>query len=204
MNKVIFVASLLSVFCGAEGMQVFRNIDVAQNAGIKCVVCKKRSKFTEEEDRMLSDLVKEFGSHAWKIVADQMPGKTARQVRERWHNYLAPGIDHSPFSKEDDILLLQKTKELGKKWAVIVSYFRGRTSVMLKNRYCTLMLRKSALEKKQKCNFTFEQFIEIDSRKYQKNGQNDTKNQEEIDAIILKYFNSSSDFDMCLKWPGLD
>ena len=201
MRRFVLIASLCAIFCSANGMRMSEKIDVEQ----KRASCAKRSKFTQDEDRRLSDLVKEFGSSHWKIVADQMPGKSARQVRERWNNYLAPFIDHSSFSKEEDMLLLQKVQELGKKWAALLSYFPGRTSVMIKNRYATLLRRKTELkDEKCKCNFTSEQSVEIGSGNDKKNGSKDTEAFDEIEALKLKYFDSSSDFDMCLKWPGLD
>ena len=43
------------------------------------------------------------------------------------------------WTKEEDQLILQKTKELGPKWMTIKKFFRFRTDAMIKNRYRELM-----------------------------------------------------------------
>ena len=43
------------------------------------------------------------------------------------------------WTKEEDQLILQKTKELGPKWMTIKKFFRFRTDAMIKNRYRELI-----------------------------------------------------------------
>jgi hypothetical protein len=39
-----------------------------------------------------------------------------KQCRERWNEYLSPSIDHSPFSMEEDFIILRAQARLGNKW----------------------------------------------------------------------------------------
>ncbi len=49
-----------------------------------------KSKFTPEEDARLQELVAQFGSDNWTVIAQNMDGRTPRQCRERWTYYLTP------------------------------------------------------------------------------------------------------------------
>ena len=112
---------------------------------------KPHAKFTLEDDDTLRCLVARFGERAWQIVANHMPGRNARQCKERWQNYLSPCINRSPWSSDEDLLLLQKQKELGSRWVQIATFFTNRTDAMVKNRFQVLKrkeLREQALFKR--------------------------------------------------------
>lgn len=64
-----------------------------------------------------------------------MPGRTARQCRDRYSNYLKPTFVHCDFSPEEDQLLAQKVKEFGSHWSTIQLFFQGRSGNALKNRW---------------------------------------------------------------------
>jgi hypothetical protein len=95
----------------------------------------QRRKFTESEDNALRILVAEMGPHKWDTIALSMPGRSGRQCRDRYRNYLCPGITPDEWIPEEDNLLLQKYAELGTQWAKISRFFRGRTGTALKNRW---------------------------------------------------------------------
>ena len=46
--------------------------------------------------------------------------------------------------REEDLLLLQRVEEWGKKWSAISKLFKGRTEHMVKNRFHSLMRKWSA------------------------------------------------------------
>jgi hypothetical protein len=87
-------------------------------------------------------LVDTFGSSDWAAIADRMPGKNQRQCRERWINYLAPELNSSSWTSEEDFLLIQKYNELGPKWVQIAAFFPNRTDSMMKNRFNKLQRRE--------------------------------------------------------------
>ena len=46
-------------------------------------IFKPHSKFNEEEDARLRELVNEYGDSSWIQIAAPMPGRNSRQCRER-------------------------------------------------------------------------------------------------------------------------
>ena len=107
---------------------------------------KPHAKFSPEDDEMLRRLVEEFGENNWNIIADRMPGRNIRQVKERWSYYLSPNLNRTPWTKEEDELLIEKQKELGSRWVRISQFFQNRTDAMVKNRFQVLK-RKEQKEK---------------------------------------------------------
>ena len=95
----------------------------------------QRRKFTPEEDQQLRMLVEENGAHKWDYIAASMPGRTGRQCRDRYQNYLCPGISRDEWTQEEERLLLEKHAEYGPQWAKISKFFQGRTGTALKNRW---------------------------------------------------------------------
>lgn len=111
-------------------------------------IFKPHSKFNEEEDARLRELVNEYGDSSWIQIAAQMPGRNSRQCRERWLNYLSPRLNTNEWTKEEDDLLLEKQKELGTSWVRICKFFKGRTDQMCKNRF--FLLQRKAEKKSNK------------------------------------------------------
>jgi hypothetical protein len=51
------------------------------------------NRWTTEEHDKLAYLVDKWGSEKnWAKVAEEMPGRTGKQCRERWLNHMKPGI----------------------------------------------------------------------------------------------------------------
>jgi hypothetical protein len=95
----------------------------------------RRHPFTLAEDELLLGLVQSQIYDIWSEIAEQMPGRSARQCRDRWANYLAPAISFAPFLPEEDELIVQKVNEIGTRWATIAKFANGRTGNALKNRW---------------------------------------------------------------------
>jgi hypothetical protein len=86
--------------------------------------------------------MKTYGADDWVAVASAVGGKTVRQCKERWWNYLAPELNSGDWTLEDDQLLLQKFRELGNKWVRIAKCFPNRTDTMVKNRFNKLQRKE--------------------------------------------------------------
>lgn len=100
-----------------------------------------RLRFTHEEDLIIMKLVSKHGAREWKIFETYLPGRTGRQIRERYINYLSPDTKRSGWTDEEDDLLRKKVREHGRKWSTIATFFSGRTDVTLKNRWLKLQRR---------------------------------------------------------------
>lgn len=94
-----------------------------------------RSRFSLEEDALLKRLVEELGTSSWQEIADFIPGRNKRQVRERWNKYLRPDLNHDTWTKEEEDLLLLKHNELGNQWKLIATCFKNRTDINVKSKF---------------------------------------------------------------------
>lgn len=94
-----------------------------------------RKKFSPEEDEKLRNLVNEMGYIKWDEIAKEMPGRTGRQCRDRYKNYLVPGFFNGEWTKEEDEILCKKYLEYGSQWSKITQFFTNRNANSLKNRW---------------------------------------------------------------------
>jgi hypothetical protein len=94
----------------------------------------KRSTFTKEEDRLLMNFVEHYGED-WNIIASLMIDRNSRQVRERYRYYLDPSITKDPWTKEEDLKLIELIEKYGSRWKKISESFAGRNEVSVKNRW---------------------------------------------------------------------
>lgn len=105
-----------------------------------------RSQFTSEEDNRLRKLVQTYGACNWACISNEMPGKTARQCRERYKHYLCPNIKNSAWMDEEDEKLRTLYYSIGPKWVEISNHFENRTDVNVKNRWIVLMRKDSKIK----------------------------------------------------------
>ena len=99
---------------------------------------KSRRMFTVEEDRLIVSYIQRVGRVDFPAIAAQLPGRTTRQVRDRYKSYLRPDITNKPWTHEEDRLLIQKHAEYGPRWSRIQAYFPDRSTVNIKNRWASI------------------------------------------------------------------
>ena len=126
----------------------------------------KRQMFSVDEDKILAEQVKKHGERDWSIIATKLPGRTARQCRERFKNYLSPNVTHSPWKIEEDNLLRKLVQEFGPKWTKLAEYFPKRTDVLIKNRWSKLHRQDNKMKKSQSSD------NEVSNAKYIKSTEN--------------------------------
>lgn len=107
-----------------------------------------KHKFTQEEDEELKRLAKSLSCN-WRQISKLMPGRTARQCRERYKYFLSPNICQEKWTEVEDTVLREKFLEYGPKWATIAQYLDGRTPVMAKNRFKKLSRNRKMSQKKR-------------------------------------------------------
>ncbi|KAI3988166.1 hypothetical protein MKX01_011955 [Papaver californicum] len=94
-----------------------------------------KGQWTMEEDRLLVNLVGQFGMRKWSQIAQTLRGRIGKQCRERWHNHLRPNIKKDVWTEDEDRILIQSHIEIGNKWAEIAKRLRGRTENSIKNHW---------------------------------------------------------------------
>lgn len=94
-----------------------------------------RRPFLLEEDARLMQILPSRPFLNWDSVAQQFPGRTARQCRERWLGYLSPAVRTGPWSEDEDRNLVAMVSQYGRSWSVIKRLFNGRSENDIKNRW---------------------------------------------------------------------
>ncbi|KAK8870588.1 hypothetical protein M9Y10_008474 [Tritrichomonas musculus] len=102
-----------------------------------------KGNWTQEEDEILKEWVNNNGEHFWSKVAAKLPGRIGKQCRERWFNCLKPNIKKSEWTEEEDNKIIELQSTFGNKWAKIAELVEGRTDNQIKNRWNSVLKKKS-------------------------------------------------------------
>ena len=107
----------------------------------------RKGQWTDQEDAIVVEAVstsQEQPFTRWSDLAQRLPGRVGKQIRDRWVNHLNPNINHLPFSRDDDLLLWEGHKKLGKRWVEISTKFFNstRSENHIKNRWYSAAFKK--------------------------------------------------------------
>lgn len=144
------------------------------NPKIKQIKCQKSSKcccgtprilFKKEEDERIIELVKIFGTRHWPLVAQFLEGRTAKQCRDRYSNYLIPGFFQGEWTDNEDALLLKLYKEIGPRWSLIKKSFPNRSANNIKNRWYYFLHKKVQFPDNQIALKNEKEFQKVEQKK---------------------------------------
>ena len=107
---------------------------------------RKASKraWDERQDLNLLAMIAEIGPHQWELISNQMPGRSGKQCRERWHNQLNPLLKKTSWSTEEDWVLFILHQTLQSRWAKITDFLLGRSDNSIKNYWNSTLVHKHA------------------------------------------------------------
>jgi hypothetical protein len=109
---------------------------------------QKKEPFLPAEDLQLRQSVTVHGANAWEAIAQELPGRTPRQCRERWNLYLAPEIRNDPWTAEEERQLMGAYATIGPRWSLIGQRFPNRTSNNIKNK-ARQLIRQAKRQERQ-------------------------------------------------------
>ena len=100
-----------------------------------------RRKFTASEDERLKVLVSKHGTSNWLLIESEFgDSRTARQLRERWRNFLNQSIDRHWTEEEDRVLM--DLAERYVRMSHIARVLGNKSSIICKNRFKVLITLK--------------------------------------------------------------
>ena len=151
------------------------NMNITNNSN------KQRNRFSKEEDECLRMLVEEQEDNVdWNYVSSKMIGRTSRQCRERYRNYLRPNLVNGSWTDEEDQLLEKMYEKFGPQWSKIAQYFPKRSDVNIKNHH-TCIVNRLSRQKKRKTSSSVQSNENTNNNLYSFNEhQNELETEPEI------------------------
>jgi hypothetical protein len=106
--------------------------------------CLRKGAWDPTEDAKVMDAIKVYGKR-WNKIAKVFSNRNAKQIRDRYINYLDPEIVKGKFSVDEDLLILDLHSKYGNRWSFIRRFIPHRSSDMIKNRFNSSISRNKSL-----------------------------------------------------------
>ena len=102
----------------------------------KPTTSKKRTKWTQEEDSLLINLVSDKNHVIWTDIGKYFPGKTIQQVSERWSKVVNPTLVKGSWTRQEDEVIIEFVKQHGvKNWTKLAALLPGRIGKQCRERW---------------------------------------------------------------------
>jgi hypothetical protein len=101
-----------------------------------------KGSWSPREDEQLRIAVSKCQPILWDVVAEQVPGRSAIQCKERWLYRLHPEVKKTRFEKWEDDIIIKARNIYGNHWTLIANKLPGRTSCAVKNRWYSVLRNK--------------------------------------------------------------
>lgn len=104
-----------------------------------------KRKWDRTEDGLLSEAAPDE-RFDWNEVSKRMKGRTPKQCRDRYVNFVDPLLWRGPITEEEEQILLRCYSEKGPRWSETRSHLPGRSEEWIKNSTTRLLRRKNLCE----------------------------------------------------------
>jgi hypothetical protein len=132
---------LCNAFPGKTAQQLAERWDKVLNPSLV------KGSWTREEDELIVKFVQQNGTKDWTKLAGFLPGRIGKQCRERWRNHLDPEVNRTPWTDEEDRILIEMFETLGSKWVKIAEFLPGRSDNAIKNRWNSTLKKRLEYER---------------------------------------------------------
>ncbi|KAF4574305.1 hypothetical protein EYR40_005976 [Pleurotus pulmonarius] len=94
---------------------------------------RERRAWTEEEDQLLRDAVRQEDGDSepptkWSQIAKHVPNRTNKDCRKRWFSKMASVVAKGVWSAEEDERLTEAVELHGNKWSLVAAMVRTRNN----------------------------------------------------------------------------
>ena len=118
---------------------------------------RKIRKWSEDEDRLLTELIKQLGIKNFKKISENISGRSPIQCFNRWTKILQPGLIKGPWTSGEDYKLLEWIKKEGPtKWTQCADFIKARSGKQCRERWSHTLNPKVV-----KGNWTLEEDFKI-------------------------------------------
>ena len=90
--------------------------------------------WTLEEEERLGKLAKDL-NYDWKRVAEHFYYRSPTEIEDRWVKRFDLNVKKTPWTQEEDTVVITMVEKLGKNWKEVSKYVPGRLPNTIKNRF---------------------------------------------------------------------
>lgn len=123
----------------------------------------KSTKWSQEEDEMLLQLVGPTFNQNWVELTKFFPTKSAQQISERWEKVLDPHLVKGSWTREEDEIIIEFVREHGvKNWTKLAEKLPGRIGKQCRERWTNHLC--PSVTKKQWTNEEDQRLVQLHER----------------------------------------